>query len=133
VAWGLKLVRKFFEGKMKNIIESIVKTVYGSVKEKSEYKAYLKLLKSLPEDYQFVAKEIENYMFSFVLDENVMTVLMNIAEAFAVAATDGRNVFSVTGKDVGSFCNDIIKKQQLKTYEEIQREKLNKNINKKFG
>jgi DNA-binding ferritin-like protein (Dps family) len=118
---------------MKNIIESIVKTVYGSVKEKAEYKAYLKLLKSLPDDYQFVAKEIEKYMFSFVLDENVMIVLMNIAEAFAVAATDGRNVFSVTGKDVGLFCNDIIKKQKLKTYEEQQREKLNKNINKKLG
>jgi DNA-binding ferritin-like protein (Dps family) len=118
---------------MANTIESIVKTVYGSVKEKAEYKAYLKLLKSLPEDYQFMAKEMEKYMFSFVVDENVMTVLMNIAEAFAVAATDERNVFSVTGKDIGSFCNDIIKKQKLKTYEELQREKLNKNINKKFG
>jgi DNA-binding ferritin-like protein (Dps family) len=119
-------------GKMENIIESLVKTVYGSVKEKAEYKAYLKLLKSLPDDYQFVAKEIEKYMFSFVFDESVMTVLMNIVEAFAVAATDGRSVFSVTGEDVGSFCDDIIKKHQLKTWVSQQREKMNENIQEKF-
>ncbi|MDR2029412.1 MAG: DUF1048 domain-containing protein [Treponema sp.] len=102
------------------------------VREKAEYKACRKLLETLPEDYKFVFKEIEKYMFSLFGDEYIMTVLMNILESFAVTAADGRSVISVTGEDVGLFCDKIIKKFQVKTWPDKQREKLNKNIHERL-
>jgi DNA-binding ferritin-like protein (Dps family) len=114
---------------MKNFFEIIT----GSFREKAEYKAYRKLLESLPNDYQYVLKEIEKYVFSFVVDENIMTVLMNTSESFAIAANDGRSVFSIIGEDIGSFCDNIIKNCHVKTWRDKQREKMNENIRKKFG
>ena len=114
---------------MKNFFEIII----GSFREKAEYNAYRKLLESLPNDYQFVLKEIEKYFFSFVVDENIMTVLMDTSESFAIAANDGRSVFSITGEDIGSFCDNIAKNCHVKTWQDTQREKLNENIRKRFG
>jgi DNA-binding ferritin-like protein (Dps family) len=72
-------------------------------------------------------------MFSIMVDESVMPVLMNTVESFAVAAADGRSIFSITGADVGLFCDDLIEKFKVKTWAGKQREKLNENIHKKFG
>jgi DNA-binding ferritin-like protein (Dps family) len=112
--------------KMNKIIDSL-KTLK---KEKAEYKANRKLLESLPDDYQFVFKQIDKYMFSFATDGSMLTVLMDILESLAVAAPDGRSVFSITGKNVGSFCNNLIKNCHAKMWQDTQREKLNKNIHK---
>ena len=78
------------------------------IREKAEYKAYRELLESLPEDYQFVSKEIEKYMFSIMIDESVMPVLMNTVESFAVAAEKGRSILLITGTDAGLFCDDLM-------------------------
>lgn len=86
----------------------------------------------MPDDYQFVFKEIEKYMFNLMIDESMMQVLMDTLESFAVAAADGRSVLSITGEDVGLFCDNLIKKCQVKTWAGEQRKNLNKNIHKKF-
>jgi DNA-binding ferritin-like protein (Dps family) len=114
-------------------MEKIVQSFKKMIREKAEYKANRKLMESLPDDYQFVFKKIEKYMFSLALDESVMTVLMDTLESFAVAASDGRSVISIIGEDVGLFCDNLIKKFQVKTWAGKQREKLNKDIHKKFG
>jgi DNA-binding ferritin-like protein (Dps family) len=110
----------------------IFENVNKMIREKAEYKAYRKLKESLPEDYQFVSKVIEEYMFSITFEESVFTVLMNMVESFAIAAVDGRSVLSITGEDVGLFCDELITKFNIKTWADKQREKLNKNIQKKF-
>ena len=113
---------------MKKFLEIII----NITREKAEYKAYRKLKKSLPEDYQFVSNEIENYMFCITMDESVFTVLMNTVKSFAAAAADGCSVLSVTGEDVGLFCDNLLKKSQIKTWAEKQKEELNEKIHKKF-
>ncbi|MDR0639567.1 MAG: DUF1048 domain-containing protein [Spirochaetaceae bacterium] len=86
----------------------------------------------MTDDYQFVFKEIETYLFCQAADGSVMPVLMNTLESFAVAATDGRSVLSITGEDVGLFCDNLIKDCRVKTWVGQQREKLNENIRKKI-
>jgi DNA-binding ferritin-like protein (Dps family) len=115
--------------KMKKMIETFKKMI----REKAEFKAYRKLVESLDNDYQYVLKEIETYMFNLMIDESMMSVLMDTAESFAVAAGNGRSVLSITGEDVGIFCENIIKKFNGKTWADKCREKLNKNIYKRFG
>jgi DNA-binding ferritin-like protein (Dps family) len=116
------------EEKMKNIIELLV----GNLREKAEYKAAVKLLKSLPEDYQFVYKAIETYMYNATFSEETFRILMDIMESFAVASQDGKPVLSVTGEDVGTFCDNLLNKFHVKDWRDIKREELNKKINNKF-
>jgi DNA-binding ferritin-like protein (Dps family) len=114
-------------------MEKMIRAFRKMIQEKAEFKAYRKLIESLDNDYQFVLKEIEKYMFNLMTDESMMTVLMDTAESFAIAAADGCSVLSITGDDVGMFCENIIKKSNAKTWTDKCREKLNENIHKKFG
>jgi DNA-binding ferritin-like protein (Dps family) len=102
-------------------------------REKAEYKEHIKLVKSLPEDYQYVYHEIRKYIWSLDYTGSMMNVLMDTLEAFSIAAVDGRDVLSVTGEDVGVFCDGLLKKFNAKTWADKCREKLNKNIQKKLG
>ncbi|MDR2193129.1 MAG: DUF1048 domain-containing protein [Treponema sp.] len=114
---------------MKNVIELVI----GNLREKAEYKANRKLLKNLPEDYRYVYKAIEKFMFnSLVFDDEIMKILMDILEAFAIAAHDGKPVLSITGEDVGIFCDNLLKKFQVKTWHDKKREELNEKINTRF-
>ena len=113
-------------------MENFLEIITGPWREKAEYKAHRKLLDSLPEEYQFVYNAIEKYVWSVCMTD-MINVLMNTLEAFAIAAEDGRSVLSVTGKDVSVFCDDLLKKFNAKTWIDKQREKLNEKINKRFG
>jgi DNA-binding ferritin-like protein (Dps family) len=126
-------------------VEKLVESLKKMIQEKAEYKAYRKLIETLPEDYQFVSTEIEKYLFNVVGDAAIMPVLMDTIESFAIIAQNGRSVFSITGNNVGSFCDNLVKKSNIKTlaerqnnryievWNEEQREKLNKKIQKRFG
>jgi DNA-binding ferritin-like protein (Dps family) len=46
-------------------------------------------------------------------------------EAFAVASQDGKPVLSVTGEDVGTFCDNLLNKFHVKDWRDIKREELN--------
>ena len=114
---------------MKNIIELLI----GNLREKAEYKANRKLLKGLPRDYQYVYKAIEKFMYNLDYNGEVYKILMDILEAFAIATHDRKPVLSITGEDVVGFCDNIIKKYQIKTWHDKQREELRKRINNRFG
>ena len=116
------------EEKMKNIVELLI----GNLREKAEYKAAVKLLKNLPEDYQYVYKAIETYMYNATFSGETFVILMDIMESFAVASQDGKTVLSVTGEDVGIFCDNLLKKFNIKDWRDVKREELNKKINKRF-
>jgi DNA-binding ferritin-like protein (Dps family) len=113
-------------------MEKIIESFRKMIREKAEYKTCRKLVETLPEDYKFVFKEIEKYMFCLAVDESIITVLLNILESFAIAAPNGQSVISITGEDVGLFCDDSIKKFHVKTWIGNQREKMNNNIQKRF-
>ena len=113
---------------MKNIIALLI----GNLREKAEYRANRKLLKDLPKDYQYVYKAIEKFMYNLTFNGEVYKILMDVLEAFAIAAHDRKPVLSITGEDVVGFCDDIIKKFQIKTWHDKQREELQKKINNRF-
>jgi DNA-binding ferritin-like protein (Dps family) len=95
---------QMMEARVKNIVELFI----GNLREKAEYKAVVQLSKSLPEDYQYVYKAIETYMYNAAFSGETFRILMDLLESFAVASQDGKPVLSVTGKDVGAFCDDLL-------------------------
>lgn len=103
------------------------------IEGKREYKEQMARVKALPEDYQYVFKKIQSHMYQFTSGAgyDMMKIHYDLIELFEAGAAEGRAVLEITGKDVASFCDELLR--STKTYTENWREKLNRDIWKKVG
>ena len=102
--------------------------------DKKEYKMMMARVEALPEDYQFVFKKIQNYMWSFSAGGSGMDMLhmqYELIELFEAGAAEGRKVLEITGDDVASFADELV--ANAKTYVAKFREDLNQSIMKRLG
>ncbi|MCC3669351.1 DUF1048 domain-containing protein [Terrisporobacter mayombei] len=81
------------------------------IEEKKEWKAHMARVKALPKDYQIVYKEIQKYIFKVgtVEAKDSMDLLLGIVDFFEEGAALGKEVLEVTGSDVATFCDDLMK------------------------
>lgn len=86
-----------------------------SIKEiiegKKEWKAHMRRVKALPNDYQIVYMEIQKYLYKVgpvELTENI-DLLKAIIDLFEDGISRGKGVLEITGKDVAAFCDDLLK------------------------
>ena len=102
------------------------------IKSKKEYKEQVKRIKALPPDFQFVYKKIQNHMWQFAAGAgyDMMEVHSGLLELFEEGAAEGRPVLEVTGEDVASFVEELLK--NTRTYTDDWRIKLNREIHNKI-
>lgn len=86
------------------------------VEGKKEWRAHVVRVKALPQDYQTVYKEIQQYIFKVGPVEltDGLGLLTGIIDLFEEGVALGKGVLQVTGTDVAAFCDYLIK--DLKTY-----------------
>jgi DNA-binding ferritin-like protein (Dps family) len=105
-------------------------SIQDIIEGKKEWKAHMARVKALPQDYQFVYKEIQKYLFK--VGPEVVTegtdLLSGIVDLFEEGISAGKDVLSVTGNDVAAFCDDLIK--DSKTYADIYQDYVNQKMNK---
>jgi len=92
------------------------------IKGKKEWRAHVARVKTLPQDYQIVYKEIQKYLFKvgpIELTEGT-GLLSGIIDLFEEGAALGKGVLEVTGHDVAAFCDELIKDSQ--TYADAYQE-----------
>ncbi|CAH0158805.1 hypothetical protein SRABI96_00903 [Peribacillus sp. Bi96] len=101
--------------------------------DKKEYKMMMARVEALPEDYQFVFKKIQNYMWNFSAGNGMDMLHMQyeLIELFEAGAAEGRQVLEITGDDVASFADELV--ANAKTYVAKYREDLNQSIMKRLG
>ncbi|MGE7920776.1 DUF1048 domain-containing protein [Viridibacillus sp. NPDC093762] len=102
--------------------------------DKKEYKMMMARVESLPKDYQFVFKKIQNYMWKFSAAGSGMDMLhiqYELIELFEAGAAEGRQVIEITGNDVASFADELV--ANAKTYVAKYREDLNQSILNRLG
>lgn len=81
------------------------------IQSKKEWREHIKRVKALPKDYQIVYKEIQKYLFkvgSIELNESI-DLLSGIVDFFEEGVSLGKSILEITGDDVASFCDDLIK------------------------
>ncbi|ADL49967.1 DUF1048 domain-containing protein [Clostridium cellulovorans] len=100
------------------------------IEGKKEWRAHMARVKALPKDYQIVYKEIQKYLFKIGLVEltDGIGLLSGIVDFFEEGAALGKGVLEVTGSDVATFCDDLIK--DSKTYYDIYQESVDQEVNK---
>ncbi|MPQ24505.1 DUF1048 domain-containing protein [Bacillus paralicheniformis] len=101
--------------------------------DKKEYRTMMTRVKALPEDYQFVFKKIQNYMWRFSAGSgmDMLHIQYELIELFEAGAAEGRQVLEITGEDVASFADELV--TNAKTYVAKYREDLNESIMKRLG
>ncbi|MBP1925216.1 DNA-binding ferritin-like protein (Dps family) [Sedimentibacter acidaminivorans] len=100
------------------------------IEGKKEWRAHVARVKALPQDYQIVYKEIQKYFYKVgpvELTEGT-GLLSGIIDLFEEGVVLGKGVLEVTGRDVASFCDDLIK--DSKTHADIYQESVNQEVNK---
>jgi DNA-binding ferritin-like protein (Dps family) len=100
------------------------------IKGKKEWRAHVKRVKALPQDYQIVYREIQKYLFKVgpvELTEGT-GLLSGIIDLFTEGAAVGKGVLEVTGSDVAAFCDDLVK--DSKTYADVYQESVNREVSK---
>lgn len=103
------------------------------IASKREYKQQMARVEALPKDYQYVFKKIQSHMWMFAAGSgyDMMKIHYDLIELFEAGAADGKHVLEITGEDVASFCDELLR--SARTYTEDWREALNRDILKKLG
>lgn len=101
--------------------------------DKKEYKMMMARVGALPEDYQFVFKKIQNYMWNFSTGNGMDMLHMQyeLIDLFEAGAAQGRQVLEITGDDVATFADELV--ANARTYIAKYREDLNRSITERFG
>lgn len=107
------------------------------IEGKKEWQAHIARVKGLPKDYQIVYKEIQKYLFKVgptELNEGI-GLLSGIVDLFEEGVALGKDVLEVTGRDVATFCDDLIKDSEtyFDTYQEYVDQEVNKAMKKDRG
>lgn len=102
------------------------------IKSKREYKQQMKRVNALPRDYQYVFQRIQKHMWQFVAGAgyDMMEIHESLLELFEEGVAQGKMVLQVTGEDVASFVDELLK--NTRTYTEDWRRKLNREIHEKI-
>jgi len=116
--------------RIQDIIVSLQDAIEGKRKWQQKWRAHMARVKALPQDYQIVYKEIQNYLFKVGPVEltDGTDLLSGIIDLFEESAALGKGVLEVTGSDVAAFCDDLIK--DSKTFADTLQESIDQEVNK---
>ena len=105
-------------------------SIQDIIEGKKQWRAHMARVKALPQDYQIVYREIQNYLFKVgpvELTEGT-ALLAGIVDLFEEGASLRKGVLEVTGSDVAAFCDDLIK--DSKTYADVYQESMSQEVSK---
>jgi DNA-binding ferritin-like protein (Dps family) len=102
-------------------------------REKRAYKQKEERANALPEDYRYVYRQIQQYMWSYSGGSgmDMLPIFADLLDLFETGAAEGKRVLDVTGEDVAAFCDELLR--TAKTFTGRQRTALNRQIRKKLG
>ena len=101
--------------------------------EKRRYRQMEARARALPEEYGFVYRKIQHYLWSHAGGDgmDMIPILGDLLDLFEAGVADGRRVLDMTGTDVAEFCDELLR--NTKTWTANWHEALNRDIEKRFG
>jgi DNA-binding ferritin-like protein (Dps family) len=106
-------------------------------REKRAFRQMQARAKALPEDYAYVYRKVQHYMwgnswrFSGGDAMDLTPIFADLLDLFETGAAEGKRVLDVTGEEVAAFCDELL--QNTHTSTGSQREALNRDIRNKLG
>ena len=111
------------------MFEKLIEGIKHYKNRKFDREGYLARIKALPKDYQVVYNGISDYMWSSgVGGSSVTETLFDVLAALEDGATDNRDIFSITGKNVIEFADNLLRELPEKTWMDKIKADKNKSI-----
>ncbi|MCM3618388.1 DUF1048 domain-containing protein [Sutcliffiella horikoshii] len=110
---------------------SFLEKIIGSLNDKREWREMEARAKALPTEYRNAYYAIQKYMWTTggPTDwKECSRIFGGILELFEQGAAEGKNVTEMTGEDVATFCDELVK--DTETYNDKYRKKLNDTVNR---
>ena len=105
-------------------------SIQDIIRGKKKWRAHMARVKALPQDYQIVYRELQKYLFKVgpvgLADDDGL--LSGIVALFEEGAAHGKDVLSVTGRDVAAFCDELFK--DARTYADVYQESVGHQVNR---
>jgi DNA-binding ferritin-like protein (Dps family) len=97
--------------------------------EKADYKQFKARVATLPADYQFVFKAIQDYLWQFAdfTGYRMLAAQEDLLILFEDGVTNDQSVYALTGDDVGDFADNIVR-AVADTWLDERRQKLNRKV-----
>lgn len=101
------------------------------LEDKKQYRQQMARVAALPEDYRFVYQKIQAYMWGFAGGSgmDMLQTQYDLIDLFETGAADGRHVLEVTGEDVATFCDELMRGNRLWT--DNLKSRLNRSVSGK--
>lgn len=98
-------------------------------------KEYDKRAKGLPEGYQNAWNEIIDNLWQYTdfTGRNLIPIFEKALELLEITSAEGQGIEEVLGNDVKGFCSELADCENVKSYRDKWREKLNRKVIKKSG
>lgn len=111
----------------------MIKFIKKLIQDKKDYKEQMAKVDALPEEYRFVFKKIQDYLWQYAGGDGseMLKTQYELIELFEVSAAEGKHVLDVTGDDVVGFCDELLRSTKMWT--DHYRTKLNREMQNKFG
>lgn len=76
---------------------------------KREWKQLNKRVEAMPEDYIFVYKQMQKYIFKTkdLNSEQAFKIFGDILDLFEEGITNNLHILEITGRDVATFCDNM--------------------------
>jgi DNA-binding ferritin-like protein (Dps family) len=102
-------------------------------REKRRYKQQEERVEALPDDYRYVYRQIQQYMWSNSGGSgmDMLPLFTDLLDLFETGVAEGKRVLAVTGEDVAAFCDELLRNAKTSTGK--HREALNRDIRNKLG
>jgi DNA-binding ferritin-like protein (Dps family) len=119
------------------MLDAIIKLIIGDLEGKQAYRQMMKRVDALPKDYRYAFRKIQHYMYSVgpgggdITIFTDLTMFKELVDLLEACAAEGRQLLDVIGSDVSKFSDEFM--LAFVTNTDTQREKLNKEIMKKFN
>ena len=104
-----------------------------AAREKREFNQDQERAKALPEDYAYVYRKIQHYMWGHSGGDgmDMLPIFTDLLDLFETGAAEGKPVLAVTGEDVAAFCVELLR--NAKTWTGHRDMALNRDILNKLG
>jgi DNA-binding ferritin-like protein (Dps family) len=102
-------------------------------REKRRYKQQEERVEALPDDYRYVYRQIQQYMWSNAWGSgmDLLAIFADLLDLFETGVAEGKPVLDFTGEDVAAFCDELLR--NVKTWSGKPGKALNRDIRNKLG
>ncbi len=106
----------------------MLRAIRKLIEDKKEFRQMMARVNKLPDGYRTAFHKMQAYMWGSGATNgmDVLHIQYGLIELFEMGAAEGKQVLDITGEDVASFCDELLRGARMYTTD--RRDALNRDL-----